>query len=72
MSVVITVKGFYVEANAHFRFWPIASFRQDAEFGRYRGIADMARLAVGSTRSRMTQSGHLANRQRIALASQAV
>ncbi|MGB5184629.1 MAG: hypothetical protein WBO12_20900, partial [Xanthobacteraceae bacterium] len=51
-------KGFYVEANAHFRFWPIASFRQDAEFDRYRGIADMARLAVGSTRSRMTHSGH--------------
>jgi hypothetical protein len=39
--------------------WPVASFRQDAEFGRYRGIADMARLAVGSTRSRMTQSGQL-------------
>jgi hypothetical protein len=25
---------------AHFRSWPIASFRCAAEFGRYRGIAD--------------------------------
>ena len=24
MSVVIKAKGFYVEANAHFRFWPKA------------------------------------------------
>ena len=29
-----------------------------AEFGRYRGIADMAGLAAGSTRLRMTQSRH--------------
>jgi hypothetical protein len=28
------------------------------KFGRYRGIAEMARLAAGSTRSRMTQSRH--------------
>jgi hypothetical protein len=32
--------------------WHIASFRCDAEFGRYRGKADMAGLAAGSTRSR--------------------
>src|SRR5258706_14917620 len=28
-----------------------------AEFGRYRGIAEMARLAAGSTRSRMDPMG---------------
>jgi hypothetical protein len=38
--------------------WHLASFRQDAEFGCYRGIADMVRLAPGSTGPRMTQSGH--------------
>jgi hypothetical protein len=32
----------------------IASFRRDGEFGRYRGIADMAGLAGGPTPSRMT------------------
>jgi hypothetical protein len=26
--------------ESHDRFWPIASFRCAAEFGRYRGIAD--------------------------------
>src|SRR6202166_5118134 len=36
--------------------WHIASFRCAAEFGRYRGIGDMAGLVAGSTRSRMTQS----------------
>jgi hypothetical protein len=35
-------------------FCDIASFCCGAEFGRYRGIADMAGLAPGSTRSRMT------------------
>ena len=33
------------------------SFRCGAEFDRYRGIADMAGLAAGSTRSRMTHRG---------------
>jgi hypothetical protein len=42
---------------AHFRLWPIASFRCATEFGRYRGIADMAGLAAGSTQSRITQLG---------------
>jgi hypothetical protein len=37
-------------------YWPKASFRQDAEFGRYRGIADIVRLAAGSTGSRMTHN----------------
>jgi hypothetical protein len=27
-------------------YWPKASFRQDAEFGRYRGIADIVRLLL--------------------------
>jgi len=40
------------------RFWHIASFRRDAEFGRYRGIADMAGLAGGPTPARMTPNGH--------------
>jgi hypothetical protein len=39
-------------------FWHIASLQCDAEFGRYRGTADMAGLAAGSTRSRMTHSSH--------------
>jgi len=38
-----------------FRRWHIASFRCDAEFDRYRGIADMAGPTTGSTRQRMTQ-----------------
>jgi hypothetical protein len=37
---------------------PIASFRHDAEFGRYRGIADMAGLAGSPPPSRMTPSRH--------------
>jgi hypothetical protein len=32
-----------MRADWNDRFWPIASFRGGAEFGRYRGIADMAR-----------------------------
>ena len=32
----------------------VASFRHDAEFDRYRGIADMAGLAGGPIPSRMT------------------
>jgi hypothetical protein len=28
------------------RLWPFASFRQDSEFGCYRGMADIVRLAV--------------------------
>jgi hypothetical protein len=39
---------------ADFRFWPIATFRFATEFDRYRGIADMAGLGAGSSRSRMT------------------
>jgi hypothetical protein len=27
MSVVITAKGFYVEANTHFRYWHLADIR---------------------------------------------
>jgi len=38
------------------RKWPIATFSSAAEFGRYRGIADMAELVAGSTQSRMTQT----------------
>jgi hypothetical protein len=50
------------------RIWHIASFRCAAEFGRYRGgIADMAGLAAGSTRSRMTLSGNCALRSFITL-----
>jgi hypothetical protein len=36
--------------------WPIATFRFATEFDRYRGMADMAGLGAGSSRSRMTQS----------------
>jgi hypothetical protein len=43
-------------------FWPIATFRFATEFDRYRGIADMAGLGAGSSRSRMTHSGHLLTR----------
>jgi hypothetical protein len=39
--------------------WPIATFRFATEFDRYRGIADMAGLGAGSSRSRMTQQRHL-------------
>jgi hypothetical protein len=39
-------------------FWPVATCGPRTIVGRYRGIADIARLAVGSTRTRMTQSGH--------------
>jgi len=35
---------------------PFATFRWAAELGRYQSRADMAQLAAGSTRSRMTQS----------------
>jgi len=38
--------------------WHIASFRCVAEFDRYRGIADMAGLEAGSTRSQKTPNGH--------------
>jgi len=38
--------------------WPIASFRGDTKVDRYRGMADLAGLATGSTRSRMTRSRH--------------
>ena len=44
-----------IEQSGDFRSWHIASFRCAAEFGRYRGIADMAGLAAGLTRPRMTQ-----------------
>lgn len=40
------------------RFWHIASFRCDAEFGRHRG-ADIARLGVRATRSRMIPNGQI-------------
>jgi len=32
MSVVITAKGFYVEATAHFRFWQILLQKSVAGF----------------------------------------
>jgi hypothetical protein len=38
----------------------IASFRCATEFGRHRGIADMAGLAAGLPRSRMTRNGQWA------------
>jgi hypothetical protein len=44
------------------RLWPKASFRRDAEFGCYQGVADIVRLAAGSTGSRMTQGGHQKSR----------
>jgi len=44
-------------ACSEFGFWHIASFRGGAEFGRYRGIADMAGPVTGATRSRMTGCG---------------
>ena len=39
----------------HVRSWHFATFRWAAELGRYQSIADMAQLAAGSTRSRMTR-----------------
>src|SRR6476646_9968373 len=36
-------------------YWHFATFRWAAELGRYQSRADMAQLAAGSTRSRMTQ-----------------
>ena len=36
-----------------FRLWPLATFRQDAEYGRHLAIADTARFAAGLTRSQM-------------------
>ena len=30
-----------------FRLWPLATFRQDAEYGRHLAIADTARFAAG-------------------------
>jgi len=44
--------------------WHIASFRGGAEFGRYRGIADMAGPVTGATRSRMTGRGKPSARDR--------
>jgi hypothetical protein len=43
------------------RLSQITSFSYDAEFGRYRGTADMAGLAAGPTRSRLTQLRHEQN-----------
>jgi hypothetical protein len=40
--------------------WHIATFRWSAELRRYQKRADIAQLAAGSTRSRMTQLGHSA------------
>ena len=37
MSVVIKAKGFYVEANAHFRFWPKADILIAWANVRFRG-----------------------------------
>ena len=37
-------------ASGDFRFWPFATFRCDAELGRYRGIADIEQTAAKSTR----------------------
>ena len=45
---------FNLQPLRHISTLPFATFRQDAEFSRYRAIADMARLAAGSTRSQMT------------------
>jgi hypothetical protein len=42
MSVVITAKGFYVEANAHFRFWPLADNLTASAFVRFWTKADIA------------------------------
>jgi hypothetical protein len=38
------------------RSWHFATFGGTAKIGRHRGKADMAGPAVGSTRSRMTQT----------------
>src|SRR6201993_4417774 len=44
-------------SRSDFVRWPIATFRFATEFDRYRGIADMAGLGAGSSRSRMTLTG---------------
>ena len=41
-------------------FWPIATDRILVAERRFRGITNMAGTAAGRTRTRMTQSGHLA------------
>jgi hypothetical protein len=38
-------KGLRFSAVQKRRFWPIASFRRAAEFGRYRSIADINQAA---------------------------
>src|ERR1700757_4343361 len=45
-------------SRSDFVRWPIATFRFATEFDRYRGIADMAGLGAGSSRSRMTHRRH--------------
>ena len=43
-----------LQGGADVNLWPVASFSSDAEFGRYRGIADMAELVADFTQSRVT------------------
>jgi len=38
--------------------WPFATFRYAAEFGRYRGIADIERVSAGNDPQRLTQRRH--------------
>ena len=39
--------------------WPFATFRYAAEFGRYRGIADIERFSAGNDLQRLTRSDRL-------------
>jgi hypothetical protein len=46
MSVVITAKGFYVEANAQIRFWPELTSRDVRYVVAIRGKADLSRTLL--------------------------
>jgi hypothetical protein len=48
----------HVHAGAINRQWPVAVPPMLSIYFRFPGIADMAGLAAGSTRSRMTPIGH--------------
>src|SRR5258708_853364 len=55
LLATVLPRGFCIDDRARlsaagFRFWHIASFRCGAEFGRYRGIADIGQARTNSAR----------------------
>jgi hypothetical protein len=58
---------------AHFRCWPIPTFRCDAELGRNRGIADIEQAAPMGTRlARCKGRTHTIQKRRLVLARRQV